>query len=318
MMAEKTLKAGVVGVGSLGQHHARIYTEIPGVELVGVVDADAARAEEIAGRHGVKVFPDAASLAREIDLATVATPTVYHEEAAAPLLEAGVAALVEKPIAPDIETGRRLIELARKTGVPLMIGHTERFNPVVARLIEQCQRPLFLEIHRIAPFVPRSLDVDVILDLMIHDLDLCRVILGRDAVKSFDASGTTALTDRIDIASVRIRFEGGAAANLTASRISQERIRRVRVFERGAYHACDAMSGEVVSYRVLEEDGAKRIDEQKLAPPPGEPLGRELSAFAEAVRSGGEVPVPGEDGLAALELALEIRASVEADLARLD
>lgn len=303
-----SLRAGVVGVGSLGQHHARIYTELENVELVGVVDADPSRAAEIAAKNGVRVFPDVAALASEIDLATVATPTVAHELAATPLLDAGVATLVEKPIAPDRETGARLVALSRSRGVPLMIGHTERFNPVVSALISACSDPRFIEIHRLAPFVPRGLDVDVILDLMIHDLDLCRVLLGRAKLASFDVSGTPALTSKIDIASVRIRFEGGAVANITASRISEERMRRVRVFEPGAYLACDALAGSARKLCLHQEgDAAPEIREHPLEIPAGEPLGRELAAFRDAVLAGEESPVPGEDGLAALDLALAIR-----------
>ncbi|MDQ7007044.1 MAG: Gfo/Idh/MocA family oxidoreductase [Acidobacteriota bacterium] len=312
-----SLRAGVVGVGSLGQHHARIYGEIPGVRLVGIVDSDPRRAGEIAARHGCRVFPDAASLAAEVDLASVATPTTAHQPVAEVLLAAGVATLVEKPLAGDIAEGRSLVALARRQGVPLMVGHTERFNPAVSALLGQTRDPRFIEIHRLAPFVPRSLDVDVILDLMIHDLDLCRVLLSRAEVQSFDASGTAALTERIDIASVRLRFADGAAANLTASRISQERIRRVRVFEIGAFHACDTVNGTASTFRVQREaDAPPRIVGEELTLPPGEPLGRELAAFCQAVAAGDRVPVPGEDGLAALELALEIRDDIESQLRR--
>ncbi|HHN73614.1 MAG TPA: Gfo/Idh/MocA family oxidoreductase [Acidobacteria bacterium] len=311
------LRAGVVGVGSLGQHHARIYSEMPGVDLVGVVDSDRDRAEEIAARHGCRVFADVEALGTEVDLASVATPTSTHRVVAEVLLDAGVAALVEKPLAADIEQGRSLVALAAARGAPLMVGHTERFNPAVSALLEHTEDPRFIEIHRLAPFVPRSLDVDVILDLMIHDLDLCRVLLSGAEVQSFDASGTAALTERIDIASVRLRFAGGAAANLTASRISQERIRRVRVFETGAFHACDTVSGTARSFRVQRDpDAPPRIVGRDLDLPPGEPLGRELTAFCRAVASGGSVPVPGEDGLAAVELALEIRDDIESQLSR--
>ena len=311
----KTLKAGVVGVGSLGQHHARLYSELDGVELVGVVDTDAERAAEIAARHGVKTFSDIGALAREIDLASVATPTIAHAQIAEALIEAGVATLVEKPIAEDRPAALALVELARSRGVPLMVGQTERFNPAVSALIESCAAPRFIETHRLAPFVPRSLDVDVVLDLMIHDLDLCRILLDRSPLVSFDASGTAVLTGRIDIASVRLRFASGAAANITASRISQERVRRVRVFETGAYLACDTARGIVQLFRVdREAEGPPRIISETVEPPSGEPLGRELAAFAASVASGSPVPVPGEDGLAALELALRIRDAIEQDL----
>lgn len=202
------LRAGVVGVGALGRHHARLYASTPGVKLVGVVDLDRARAQEIASTYGARVLPSPEALAREVDLASVATPTTAHEKTAMPFLEAGKAVLVEKPIADGLDSARRLVERAAAGKTPLMVGHTERFHPAFAALKERTTDPRFLEIHRLAPFTPRSLDVDVILDLMIHDLDLCRVLFGPREVKFLDASGTPALTDKIDIASVRIRFAG--------------------------------------------------------------------------------------------------------------
>ncbi len=307
------LRAGVVGVGHLGRHHARLYASIPGVKLVGVVDADRGRAEEIAATYGARVFPDAESLASAVDLVSVATPTVDHERSALPFLAAGKATLVEKPIADTLESGRRLVERAAAGGAPLMVGHTERFHPAFAALKDRARDPRFLEIHRLAPFTPRSLDVDVILDLMIHDLDLCRVLLGPREVRFLDASGTPALTDKIDIASVRIRFAGGAAANLTASRISHDKVRRIRVFEPGAFLACDTGASALSVYRVVRfPDRPPEVRGETVGLPPEEPLDRELRAFTEAVAQGAEPPCTGVDGLAALELALRIRGAIEA------
>ncbi len=306
------LRAGVVGVGHLGRHHARLYASLPDVTLVGVVDTDRTRAEEYAKQYGARVFPDAEALAREVDLASVATPTTAHESTALPLLEAGRAVLVEKPIAPSREAGRRMIEAAHRSGVPLMIGHTERFHPAVAALKERTRDPQFLEIHRLAPFTPRSLDVDVVLDLMIHDLDLCRVLLGPREVLFLDASGTPALTEKVDIASARIRFAGGAAANVTASRISHEKLRRIRVFEPGQFLACDTGTGTLSAYRVARAPGKPpEVRGETVGLPPEEPLGRELDAFVESVRAGREAPCTGEDGLAALDLALRILDAIE-------
>ncbi len=306
------LRAGVVGVGSLGRHHARLYATLGVTRLVGVVDTDPARAEQFASAHGARVFADAEALAREVDIASVATPTTVHETTALPLIEAGHAVLVEKPIAPTVEAARRLVERAAATGAPLMVGHTERFNPAFAALQERVREPRFLEIHRLAPFTPRSLDVDVILDLMIHDLDLCRVLLGPREVRFLDASGTPALSEKIDIASVRIRFEGGAAANITASRISHEKVRRIRVFEPGQFLACDTGSLSLSAYRVAREPGKPpEVRGETVGLPAEEPLGRELRAFAEAVAAGTPVPCTGEDGLAALDLALRVRAAIE-------
>jgi predicted dehydrogenase len=305
------LKAGVVGVGSLGQHHARLYASMDGVELVGVYETDEERAREITSKHGGRPFDSLEALAKEVDLVSVASPTTTHEEATSLLIDASVATLVEKPIAASLEQAERLVERARSRGVPLMVGHIERFNPAVTALIQRAERPRFLEIHRLAPFVPRSLDVDVILDLMIHDLDLCRVLFDRQTLRWFDASGTPALSRKIDIASVRLRFEDGAAANLTASRISHEKVRRVRAFEPGRYLACDTIANTVSAYSLDESGAEPTIRSESFAPEPVEPLRAELQAFRDAVARGEEVPVSGEDGTAALRLALEIRDAIE-------
>lgn len=308
------LRAGVVGVGHLGRHHARLFSSMPGARLVGVVDTNREQAAAIAAQFGAEVFESAAALATQIDLGSVATPTESHLEAALPLIDAGVPVLVEKPIAPDEQAARKLIERARERGVALMIGHTERFHPAVAALRERLQRPRFIEIHRLAPFVPRSLDVDVVLDLMIHDLDLTRMLLGGEEVVMLDASGTPALTEKIDIASVRLRFAMGAAANLTASRISVTRMRRIRVFERGAYFACDTGAGTLEVNRVVAgKSGGREVLHEVVEVPKEEPLGRELGAFVKAVRDRAPVPCSGEDGLAALKLARRIVAQIERD-----
>lgn len=307
------LKAGVVGVGHLGRHHARVFADMEGVDLVGVVDRDEERASEIAKRHGARVFQCAEELAREIEIASVAVNTVEHEKVATALLEQDVATLVEKPIATSVEEGRRLVDLAAERGVPLAVGHIERCQPAVGELANKVKDPRFLEIHRLAPFKPRSLDVDVILDLMIHDLDICRFLLRGAKVVSFDASGTEALTDKIDIASVRIRFETGAAANLTASRISVEPVRRIRVFERGSFTSCDTAQGTLAVFSVDRSSGTlPKIDKNIVPVPAEEPLVRELGSFVSAVRQGDQPFCTGEDGLAALELALAIRDSIEA------
>ncbi len=312
------LRAGVVGVGHLGRHHARLWAEIDGVDLVGVVDHDADRAAAIASEHGGEVFRDVATFAGSVDLASVAVPTVAHEEVASALLDRGVAVLVEKPIAPDLDAGRRMARRAAERNVPLMVGHTERFHPAIGALLERVRRPRFVEIHRLAPFKPRSLDIDVLLDLMIHDLDLTRVIFGRRPVERFEASGTPALTSRTDIASVRLRFEGGAAANLTASRISVDPVRRIRVIEPGAYFTCDTARGTLHVLRPDPGGPPPQVAAEAVEIPPGEPLRRELEAFRDAVNGLAPVPCTAEDGLAALELALGIGERIEADLERFE
>lgn len=306
------LRAGVVGVGHLGRHHARLYATLPGSRLVGVVDADPERAAAIAGQFGARVFPDVPALAAEIDLASVATPTVAHEQPARELMEAGVPVLIEKPIAPDAAAGRRLVDAAARRGLPLMIGHSERFHPAVVALAGRLDGPKFLEIHRLAPFVPRSLDVDVVLDLMIHDLDLCRLVFGPRRAELIEASGAAAATPSLDIASARLRFEGGAAANLTSSRVSARRVRRIRVFQAGECWVCD--TGNSTLQRVALRSaagGVPEVVEETVEVAPGEPLGNELSVFLRLVRGEKVAVCTGEDGLAALELALGVRRSIE-------
>lgn len=312
--SSKMLRAGVVGVGHLGRHHARHWAQIENVTLVGIVDTDTERAQEIAARHGARVFPDIVSLAREIDIASVAAPTVHHETVTTPLLEHGVATLVEKPIAASVDEGRRMVELARRKGVPLAVGHIERCQPAVLALKERVRNPRFLEIHRLAEFKPRSLDVDVVLDLMIHDIDLCQFLLGGIGVRSLDASGTPALTDHIDIASVRIRFDNGAAANLTASRISVENVRRLRVFEPGAYLSCDTTgAGRLAVFRVAKGGELPGVAMEQVTLEPNDALNTELRLFANAVRGQGPLPCTGEEGLQALDVALRVRAAIEAE-----
>ncbi len=310
------LRAGVVGVGHLGRHHARLYASLPGSILVGVVDHDGEKAARVAREHGVRVFPDGASLASEIDVASVAVPTRDHEREAVPMIDAGVATLVEKPIAPDLDSGRRLVERAARRGVPFMVGHTERFHPAISLLRGQLTRPRYLEVHRLAPFTPRSLDVDVVLDLMIHDLDMCRFLLGPVEATLLDAAGAAALSDKIDIATARVKFAGGATANLTASRISPERMRRIRAFESGAAFACDTGEGTLSVYRVHrnDDDRSPEIRREVLQAPGEEPLARELSQFLAAVAAGNAMPCRGEDGLAALELAISVRELIERTL----
>lgn len=316
MTERAPLRAGVVGVGHLGRHHARLYSTLPGTRLVGVVDRDGERAAEIAREFGARVFPDGASLAREVDLASVAVPSSAHEQEAVPLLDAGVATLVEKPIAPDLDAARRIVERAARRSVPLMVGHTERFHPAIALLREQMTRPRYLEVHRLAPFTPRSLDVDVVLDLMIHDLDMCRFLLGPVEATLLDAAGAAALSDKIDIATARVKFAGGATANLTASRISPERMRRIRAFEEGAAFACDTGAGTLAVYRVHRQGAGEfpEIRGETLEAAREEPLARELASFVAAVRTGTAMPCRGEDGLAALELAIEVRRRIEHEL----
>lgn len=316
------LRAAVVGVGHLGRHHARILAGLEGVRLVAVVDADEARGRDIAGKYGCRWQPDSDGLERQIDCAVIATPTVFHRATAAPLLRSGIACLVEKPLAPDPETGRVILADAAAGGALLGTGHVERFNPAVRRALELGIEPRFIEAHRLAPYTFRSTDVGVVLDLMIHDLDLV-LAWGRRAVESVDAVGGRVLSETEDIVSARLRLAGGVVANLTASRLSLQPMRRFRVFGPDCYVSVDSQQRYALLVRkrpgmTLDEvrAAAKTSDPvaayknflqvEELQLDEDEPLRAELSAFLAAVRAGGRAPVSGEDGLAALELAQRV------------
>jgi predicted dehydrogenase len=293
----------VVGVGALGQHHARVYAGLAGVRLVGVLDRDPARAAEVAGRHGAAVFETLAALAAEVDAVSVAVPTIDHHAVARALLEAGRDVLVEKPMTTTLEQAEDLIEVARRQGAILQVGHIERFNPAVEVLTRVAGRARFIEVHRLGSFSPRSLDIDVVLDLMVHDLDIVLALDGSEAVQ-VDAVGVPVLTPRVDIANARLRFASGLIANLTASRVSAEKVRKFRVFAPSTYVSVDFGRREAQVYRLTPgEGGMPEIQVEQTAAPDEEPLKRQLAAFVEAVRRRSRPLVAGEDGLRVLRLA---------------
>jgi predicted dehydrogenase len=299
------LRVAVVGVGHLGRHHARLLGAMPGVTLVGVADTNAARAAEIAAACGTTPFADWQALP-PVDAVTVATPTESHVAVAEGLLARGAHVLVEKPLARSLEEADRLIARARQSGRLLAVGHTERFNPAVAAARPLLHAPRFIEAHRLGTFPERSLDIDVVFDLMIHDLDLLLAIVGEPVV-SVEAVGVPVLTPRIDIANVRLRFEGGCIANLTASRISRDRVRKIRFFQPKSYLSIDYAAQEVEHWTLGSGPaGTPAIAGGKLDVTRDEPLGRELRDFIEAVRTGRPPEVTGEQGRAALALAADI------------
>jgi predicted dehydrogenase len=309
-VGERT-KVAVVGVGHLGSRHARIYAESPSAELVGVVDVDLARARAVGEAHGVRAVSDLGELLSEIRAASVAVPTVSHREVTARLIDAGVHVLVEKPIAADLAEARTMVDLARDRGKVLAVGHTERHNPAVEALLARARNPRFIEVHRLGSFSPRSLDIDVVLDLMIHDLDVVGALVG-EAVSSLEAIGVPVLTGRVDIANARIRFANGAVANITASRVSQEKIRKLRCFEPERYVSLDYQKQEAISYRLVRNEGAPpEIQKEEFRVVQDEPLRRELEDFLHAVRTGERPLVNGEDGVTALQLALDVVAAME-------
>ena len=299
------LRVGVVGVGHLGQHHARLLASMPGVTLAGVADIKPGRAEEIASKYGAPAFFDARELVDRVDAVSVAVPTVAHLEVAMPFLERGIATLVEKPLAASLDEADRLIARAEARGALLAAGHTERFNPAVAAALPLVSRPRFVEVHRLGTFPERSLDIDVIFDLMIHDLDLLIAAVGAD-VESVEAVGVNVLTPRTDIANARLRFADGCIANVTASRISRERVRKARFFQRESYVSIDFAAQEVEVYRLAPREGRPAIEGGRLEIASEEPLKRELEDFVDAVRTRRPPTVTGVAGRDALALATRV------------
>ena len=310
-MSAPRLRVAVIGVGHLGQHHARLFAEMPDVELVGVVDTKAGRAEEVAGKYGTRAFSSAADVRSLVDAVTVAVPTESHLEIAMPFVTQGSAVLVEKPLATSVADADRLIAAAAQRSSVLAAGHTERFNPAVSAAWPGISDPRFVEVHRLGVFPDRSLDIDVIFDLMIHDLDLLLALVKSDVV-SIEAVGVHVLTPRTDIANARLRFASGCIANLTASRISRDRVRKARFFQHDAYISIDFASQEVEVYRTNRSEGRPRIEGGKLDVPKDEPLRRELADFVEAARTGRAPGVTAQAGRDALALATRIAEQMEA------
>ncbi len=299
------LRAGVAGAGSMGRNHARCYSLIEETKLTAVYDADLERAQVVADEFGAEAVDSLEALAKACDLASVAVPTVAHLEVGGELIKSGVHVLMEKPIAPSVEEARQLVQLAEDNDRILQIGHIERFNPVMRELEAKLNHPKFIESHRLSPFPNRSIDIGVVLDLMIHDLEII-LHLVKSPVASIDAVGVPVLMKSEDIANARLRFENGCVANVTASRISPERLRKIRVFQDDGYLSLDyqEQSGEV----FWKEGGA--IQKAKVEVEKDEPLKLELAAFVESVRDGKTPAVTGEQGADALAIALEITRQI--------
>jgi len=309
------LRIAVVGVGHLGQHHARLLAAMDDVELIGVVDTKPGRADEIAAKYRTRAFADAADVRPLVDAVTVAVPTETHVDIALPFVEQGTAVLVEKPLASSLSAADRLIDAAERSGGVLAAGHTERFNPAVIAALPGVFNPRFIEVHRLGVFPERSLDIDVVFDLMIHDLDLLLATVQSEVV-SVEAVGVHVLSPRTDIANARLRFASGCIANLTASRISRERVRKARFFQQDAYISIDFASQEVEVYRTVMPAGAARptIQGGKLDVVKDEPLRLELVDFVDAARRKRPPVVTARAGRNALALATRIAEEMEAAL----
>lgn len=300
------VKTGVVGVGAIGRNHARIYAELESADLVAIYDANHDHARALAAEYGTVAVGSLEELIAHVDAASISTPTMTHREIATQLLAAGKHVLVEKPIADSVDDAKAMIDLAAAKGLVLQVGHIERFNPVMSRLEAVLDSPKFIECHRLSPFPQRSLDIGVVLDLMIHDLEIV-LHLVNSPVASIDAVGIPVLTRREDIANARIRFENGCVANITASRISPEKMRKIRVFQGDAYLSLDYQDQSGWIYR---RDGMQ-IAREEVQVERDEPLKCELAAFVECAARGAAPKVSGQNAAAALDIALEITRIIE-------
>jgi len=316
-------RAAVIGAGAFGKNHARVLHQMPDVELAAIVDLDLERAQQLATAYGTRAFRDVRDVLGNVDAAVVATPTVTHERVAELLLKAGIDVLVEKPIADSAAAGERLTRFAEDNGRVLQIGHLERFNPAVQALERACRLPLFFEVHRLSVFTPRSLDVDVVLDLMIHDLDIVLRLVGEQPAE-IRAAGISILSRKVDIANVRLSFSNGCVANLTASRVSTEQVRKLRMFQPGEYLSVDYGRQDLARLSVLPNElpnelGAAqvsasqqhRIGFQQLPIVQREPLEAELASFFQTVRERSRPVVDGWQATRALRVAEEILATIK-------
>jgi predicted dehydrogenase len=305
------LRIAVIGVGHLGKHHARIFSSMAGVELVSVVDKHLGRATEIASEYRTRPSMDPRELMGKVDAVTIAVPTEIHRDVALPFLLAGVPVLVEKPMARSLAEADDMIAAAAKARALLAVGHTERFNPAVAVAREHLTDPRFIEVHRLGVFPERSLDIDVVFDVMIHDLDVILSLVKSD-VESIDAVGVAVLTKRVDIASVRLRFANGCMANLTASRISRDRVRKIRFFQPEVYLSIDYAAQKVERFTLSRLLGIPRIEGGDVPVVNEEPLARELADFVDAVSNKRPPLVDGQEGRRALALAQAITDKIAA------
>jgi len=322
--ANRILRTAAIGVGSLGRHHARNYAEIARegrIEFIGVSDTNTETAKQVAGENGCASFMDWRDLLEKVDAVSIATPTDTHCEIACAFLERGVHVLVEKPIALTLDQADKMIAAAEASAAGLMVGQLERFNPAMVALRPHVTKPLYFEIHRVSPFPNRSLDVDVVLDVMIHDLDAVQWMVGEDVkVSGIHAVGIPVISDKVDAANARIEFENGAVANITASRIGTEKIRKTRFYQTNSYVVLDYAT-KFASVTTLNPDADHPllgISINRLRINDVEPLRAEIDAFLESIAGGKRPPVTGEDGRCALALAIGVLEKIEAHRSRLN
>lgn len=306
----KDLRLAVVGVGHLGRHHARLASSLAGFQVVGVQDHHPGRAAEVAAEFSLPVLADFDEVARQAEAVVVATPTVSHAEVSRFFLDRGLHVLVEKPMTATLDEADDLVARARRAGRVLQVGHVERYNPAIEAALSLVDSPRFIEVHRLGVFTARSLDVDVVLDLMIHDLQIVSTFVGRP-VREIRAAGVPVLTPKLDIANARLEFVGGCVANLTASRVSTEKVRKCRVFAPSLYVSIDMQAQSVSAVRLVREGGRAEMHPVPVPVSREEPLARELADFRRAVVDGARPLVSGKEGRDALALAERVVAAVE-------
>ncbi len=306
------IRVAVIGAGHLGRHHVRLAATLPGWECVGVVEIDADRREHVCREHGVAALATLEEAVELAEAAVVATPTVTHREVAGAFLAAGRHVLVEKPIAATVEEARELTRLAAERHVVLAVGHVEFFNPAVQAVLARHPRPRYLEAQRLSPFTRRSLDIDVVLDLMVHDIQLAQALNTTFPVREIRAAGVPVLSGRVDLANVRLEFANGCIATLTASRVSSERVRKLRLFEPDAYFSVDYAEQTVSAYRLFRTAAEPEILPLEVPVERGEPLAAEHLAFQRACRGLPGPLVDGEAGTAALEAAVGVMEAIAA------
>jgi len=309
-MSDNLIRIGVVGVGHLGGYHLQKYVKIPGCRIVGVVDPIEERARQAAALYGCEVFEDGGTLAQQVDAVSVAVPTGAHFEVASIFLKAGVDVLLEKPIAVTLAEADELVALAKAKGCIFQIGFVERFNPAIEALRAVIGTPLFIESHRLHPFFERGTDVDVILDLMVHDLDLLLHFVA-SPVEGVEAVGVSVLSDKVDIANARLTFASGCVANITASRVTGKTLQKIRFFGPEGYHAVNFHKRELISLaRKSSPDGQVTITENPVTIRQTDPLEEEIRTFVGAVATRSAPPVTGREGREVLALALRINAAI--------
>ena len=305
------IRTAVIGIGHLGRHHARIVAGLDGARLTAVVDTIEERAAAAAAATGARAFSDYRAIVGEVDAVTIAVPTELHHQVALPFLERGTAVLVEKPMARTLMEADELVAAARASGATLAVGHTERYNPAVATVLPLVTSPRFIEVHRLGAFPERSLDIDVVFDLMIHDLDIILALV-KSEVTSIEAVGVPVLTPKYDIANARLRFASGCIANVTSSRISKDRVRKIRFFQPDAYLSIDYAAQEVEGWRLVHGEGPRpSIEGGPIPVARDEPLRLELADFIRAARERTTPVVDGDAGRRALALATRVAEKME-------